>query len=477
MRLFDKIADITADGVQFDSYIYALFLPVVFLSYWALRQHRRWQNMLLLASSYVFYGWWDWRFLGLIAFTSLTTWGSALLMEGGRHRRLWATLNIIINVAILALFKYYDFFAVTAAQACHTLGFEPGWTTLNLVLPVGISFYTLQAVSYTIDVYRRDVKPTRDIVAFMTFIAFFPQLVAGPIERARDLLPQMLTDRQWDYDEAVVGMRQILWGLAKKIIVADTISRALTTLLFHPAALDPSTIVIAAILFAIQIYADFSGYSDIAIGSARLLGIRLKSNFRYPYFSRNYREMWRRWHQSLMRWMVAYVYIPLGGSRCSRSRRVFNTMVVFALSGLWHGADWTFVMWGVINGLLVSALIFIKVKERDEYARLREIPLILLNFALMAAAFLIFRLDNMTQVADCLHVLAHGNWRAVPLGLTALATAMPLFFVDWLGRREEFPLKRLPFPTPVRWLIYWTLLALIAYYSQGDKLQYIYFQF
>lgn len=462
--------------MQFDSYIYALFLPAVFLIYWALRRWLRWQNLLLLVSSYIFYGWWDWRFLGLIAFTTLSTWTTGLLMARG-NRRMWATLNIVLNLGILALFKYYDFFAFSLGQLCHSFGYQPGWTTLNLVLPVGISFYTLQAISYTVDVYRRDTEPTRNLLAFAVYIAFFPQLVAGPIERARDLLPQMLAARRWDYKDAVKGMRQILWGLAKKIIVADTIAAQLDTILYHPSILEPLSVVTAAVLFAFQIYADFSGYSDIAIGSARLLGIRLSSNFRYPYFSRNYREMWRRWHQSLMRWLVAYVYIPLGGSRRGRIRTCLNIMIVFTLSGLWHGANWTYITWGIVNGLLILPLVFTGVKPRAEHASLREIPLCLFNFALMAAAFLIFRLDNFTQVADCAHVLAHGNWLAVPLGLTSLAIIVPFVVVEWLGRRSEFPIARLKMPVAARWLIYWTLLALIAYFAHGEQIQYIYFQF
>ncbi len=460
--------------MQFDSYTYAIFLPLVFVAYWALRRNQRWQNLLLLAASYVFYGWWDWRFLGLILITTLTTWGTGLLIARGR---LWAAVNIVVNLGILALFKYYDFFAFSAGQLCHSLGFEPGWTALHLILPVGISFYTLQAVSYTIDVYRRDIRPTRDIIAFAVYIAFFPQLVAGPIERAKNLLPQILKPRTWDYAEAVTGMRQILWGVAKKVIVADTISSQLTTILYHPSTLEPLSVVTAAVLFAFQIYADFSGYSDIAIGSARLLGIRLSVNFRYPYFSRDYREMWRHWHMSLMRWLVDYVYIPLGGSRRGQWHTALNVMVVFAISGLWHGANWTFITWGLVNGLVVAALVFIGVKKRGEHATLREIPLCVLNFAIMAAAFLIFRLDNFTQVSDCCRVLATGNWTAVPMGLTSLAVIVPFVVVEWLGRRHEFPLRHLPFPAWLRWLVYWVLLGLIAYFAQGQDIQYIYFQF
>lgn len=462
--------------MQFDTYTYAVFLPIVFLIYWALNRRLKLQNAFLLISSYVFYAWWDWRFLGLIIFTTLSTWLTGLFIPKG-NKKFWAGLNIVVNLAILVTFKYYDFFAFSAAQLCHKLGFEPGWTALNLILPVGISFYTLQALSYTIDVYRNEVKPTRDILAFMVYIAFFPQLVAGPIERAKDLLPQMLKQRRWDSDGAVIGMRQILWGLAKKIIVADTISSQLSTILYHPSILQPLSVVSAAILFAFQIYADFSGYSDIAIGSARLLGIRLSVNFNYPYFSRNYREMWRKWHMSLMRWFVAYVYVPLGGSRHGKIKTSVNIMIVFALSGLWHGANWTFITWGILNGLFLLPLVFTGVKKRSDFATIREIPLCLFNFALMATAFLIFRLENFTQVTDCVNVLINGDWTIMPLGLTSLLIISIFIIIEWLGRKQEFPIKALKMPAWARWIIYWTLLAAIAYFANGQEIQYIYFQF
>lgn len=462
--------------MQFDTYTYAIFLPIVFLLYWALKRRLAHQNVLLLAASYLFYGWWDWRFLGLIVLTSCSTYATALLMERG-HKRLWASVNIALNLGVLFTFKYFNFFADTFNAAVSTLGWHPSWPTLNLVLPVGISFYTLQALSYTFDVYRDDIKPTRDAVAFFVYVAFFPQLVAGPIERASQLLPQLLSPRRFNYDEAVTGMRQILWGLAKKIIIADQLAGYVDYILYHPSILNPGSVIMGALLFAVQIYADFSGYSDIAIGSARLLGIRLTANFRFPYFSRDMKELWQRWHISLMQWLRNYVYFPLGGSRRGKWRTCLNVMTVFFLSGVWHGASWNFILWGLGNGLLMLPYVFSPRKHRDGEPTWRDLPRCLWCFLASAALFLVFRLPSMADVADCLHVLAHGNYMAVPLGLSAWLYIIPFFAVEWAGRRHEFPIQVLPVPTPIRWAIYWTLLALIAYFSTGRDIQYIYFQF
>lgn len=464
--------------MQFDSYIYALFLPLVFILYWALARRLRLQNALLLAASYTFYGWWDWRFLGLIIATSLTSWASALAMDRpDARRKLWAMLSIIFNLGILFTFKYLNFFADSAASLLKCMGMNPDWPTLNIVLPVGISFYTFQAISYTVDVLRRDIKPTRDVTAFMVYIAFFPQLVAGPIERPRDLLPQFLKHKQWDYATAVLGMRQILWGLTKKVVIADSLGGYLDTMFTHTAQQSATTIVMAAIVFATQIYADFSGYSDIAIGSAKLLNIRLSANFRYPFFSRSWNELWTRWHITLMTWLRTYVYFPLGGSRCSRARTTMNVMIVFALSGLWHGAAWTFVLWGIVCGLLMLPRVFVKRNKPTGEATWRDLHKCLAVFILFGIVFLIFRANGIAHLNEMAFALVHGSWTAMPMGITALCYIAPLAVVDWMGRRHEFPLELLPVPTAMRWAIYWTLLALIAYYSTGHQVSYIYFQF
>ena len=465
--------------MQFDTYTYALFLPLVFIVYWGLRNHLKCQNLFLLVASYVFYGWWDWRMLSLIMLTTVSTWGTALMMRGQRSRgdKLWAAANVVLNLGILCMFKYLNFLRDSFVHLLGLFGMNPDWPTLNILLPVGISFYTFQAISYTVDVYRGEVKATRDPVAFGVFIAFFPQLVAGPIERATNLLPQFLREKNFDYDTAVVGMRQILWGLGKKVIIADTMGNYVDQLFSCPYYYGAANMIWAGLLFAVQIYADFSGYSDIAIGSARLLNIRLRPNFNYPFFSRNMKELWQRWHISLMTWFRHYVYFPLGGSRRGKWRTALNTMIVFSLSGLWHGADWTFVIWGTINGLLLLPFIFMAKKKLSEHATWRDIPRCLLTFFLFAMVFIAFRAEGITHLSEICDVVINGSWR---MGLDcgdAICYIVPFFIIEWLGRKQEFPLMRLPMPTVARWILYWVLLAGISISSLDSNTQFIYFQF
>jgi len=465
--------------MQFDTYTYAFFLPLVFFFYWGLRHHLKWQNVFLLVASYIFYGWWDWRMLGLIMLTSLSSYGSALMMRGdrSRHDKLWVALNVVLNLGILAVFKYLNFLRDSFVHLLGLFGVNPDWPTLHILLPVGISFYTFQAISYTIDVYRGDVKPTRDVVAFGVFIAFFPQLVAGPIERATNLLPQFLREKSFDYATAVVGMRQILWGLAKKVIVADSIGYYVDQILYNPYHYTAWSMVWGGILFVVQIYADFSGYSDIAIGSARLLNIRLQPNFRYPFFSRNMKELWQRWHISLISWFRQYVYIPMGGSRRGKWRTALNVMVLFTLSGLWHGADWTFVIWGVTNGLLMLPFVFLPRKQLSAHASKRDIPRCLLTFFIFAMASIAFRANGVVHFQEICDVMFNTTWTQRPLHGQPLFYMVPFFLIEWAGRKHEFPLEHLPFPTWVRWLIYWALLIAISIIGLDRNMQFIYFQF
>ena len=465
--------------MQFDSYTYALFLPLVFIIYWALRKNLKWQNLFLLVASYVFYGWWDWRMLGLIVLTSVTTWGSALMMRGdrSRHDRLWSAANIVLNVGILAVFKYLNFLRDSFVDFLGLFGVNPDWPTLHILLPVGISFYTFQAISYTIDVYRGDIKPTRDVVAFGVFIAFFPQLVAGPIERASNLLPQFLRNKTFDYDTAVIGMRQILWGVGKKVIVADSVGYYVDQLLYNPYHFSAASMVWASVLFMVQIYADFSGYSDIAIGSAKLLNIKLQPNFHYPFFSRNMKEFWQRWHISLINWFRLYVYFPMGGSRRGKLRTVFNVLVLFTLSGLWHGADWTFAIWGLVFGLLNVPYIFLPSKRLSGHATLRDIPRCLFTFLIVALVGISFRANNLAHLNEIIDVVLHTTWKLRPVFGQPLFYIVPFFVIEWLGRKHEFPLERLPFPTAVRWIIYWAIVIGISILSLDRNMQFIYFQF
>ena len=465
--------------MQFDSYIYAVFLPLVFAGYWLLRNKLLWQNMFLLAASYIFYGWWDWRFLGLIIITSTSTFLSGLVIKNDRSRRskIWLSLNIILNLGILAAFKYFNFFKDSFADILRLFGANPDFPTINILLPVGISFYTLQAISYSFDVYNGKAKPTRNVIAFFVYIAFFPQLVAGPIERARNLLPQFLKRKSFDYYNAVIGMRQILWGLVKKLVIADNLAGYVDNLLYHPSVMSASSIIMASILFAFQIYADFSGYSDIAIGSARLFNIKLLPNFNYPFFSRDMKELWQRWHISLMTWLKEYLYFPLGGSRRGKWRTCLNIMIVFAISGLWHGADWTFIIWGAVNGLVLLPFVFFQKKSSTNHARFRDIPKCILTFLIFALIFLSFRSPNIAHLQECINTLMHGSYLTLPMGITAFYYIIPFVIIEWLGRRQEFPIMTLNMPTILRWVIYWSLLFIIAFYGAKADIQYIYFQF
>ena len=336
----------------FNSVDFLLFLPVVFVIYWILCRTKIQQNILLVLASYVFYGWWDWRFLLLIAFTSFCSYISGIAIGnfvGNRKKqKVISCANIVVNLLILGIYKYFNFFADSFADLFRGLGYQMDVVTLNVILPVGISFYTFQALSYSIDVYQSKIKPTKNIIQFFAYISFFPQLVAGPIERATNLLPQFDIQRQFDYSQAIDGLRQMLWGFYKKVVVADVCAYYVNTYWDYYDELPGLMLIQIAVLFTFQIYCDFSGYSDIAIGCAKLFGIKLMKNFDMPYFSRNIGEFWRRWHMSLMTWFRDYVYIPMGGNRCSKWRAARNTLIVFLISGLWHGANWTFVVWGGI---------------------------------------------------------------------------------------------------------------------------------
>ena len=472
-----------------------IFLPVVFLLYWFVFKQLRWQNLLILVASYVFYGWWDWRFLILIVITSLSSFASGLLIkhyDGNRRaQRAVSAANIVLNLGILATFKYFNFFAGSLQAVLSVVGVMVDWPTLNIILPVGISFYTFQALSYSIDVYARRIEPTRDIVAFFSFISFFPQLVAGPIERATNLLPQMLTARRFDYGRAVDGLRQMLWGFFKKLIIADGCAEVVNQTW---NGLDSATglmLFVCSLLFTFQIYADFSGYSDIAIGCAKLFGIRLTTNFKVPYFSRNVREFWRRWHITLMGWFTQYVYFPLGGSRCSRGRTVLNTIVVFSLSGLWHGADWTFVLWGLYHALLFIPLILLGSKShKDTVAHgrflpsFRELTAMVVTFLLVNFGWILFRAPDFTSFSEFVsRLFSHSlfNYHGLTMRMaTMLLWCAALLLVEWLQREKQHVLQidgyRVLSVRPVRLALYAVLVFLIFYFA-GQVQTFIYFQF
>jgi len=461
----------------FNSIEFALFLPIVFALYWWLNKHLKWQNIFVVITSYIFYGWWDWRFLILIAFTSLCSWGSGLLVEKSVKPKIWLTLNIVINLLILGFFKYFNFFV---GSFCDLFGITNS-IALKIILPVGISFYTFQALSYSIDVYRKRIAPTHDVVAFFAYVSFFPQLVAGPIERATNLLPQFERKRQFDCVEAVDGVRRILWGLFKKVVVADNCATYVDQIWNNYTNECGSTLVLAAILFALQIYGDFSGYSDIAIGTARLFGIYLKDNFLTPYFSRNVAEFWKRWHISLNTWFVDYVYIPLGGSREGRWKTIRNTFAIFLLSGLWHGANWTYVTWGLYHALLfVPLILFGRTKAYTGTATWKQIPQIILTFALATIGWIIFRAPSITDAWQYIGGM-FGHWGIPNIISPTYFLPLPfllLFFIlfEWSHRNYRHGMDIRHWPTWLRWLTYIFIFVLI--FTFGAKAEtFIYFQF
>ena len=480
----------------FYSLQFAVFLPMVFLLYWLVfdrllgrsKRQLMWQNAFVVIASYVFYGWWDWRFLLLIAFTSLCSWGSGILIgnnRGNKKSKRWMWANILLNLGILGLFKYYDFFVTEFAQLFHL---STEGLLLKVILPVGISFYTFQALSYSIDVYRGKIEPTKDIVAFFAFISFFPQLVAGPIERATHLLPQFQKKREFDYDTAVDGMRQILWGLFKKIVVADNCAVYVNQVFANSGSHSGSTLLLAAVFFTFQIYGDFSGYSDIAIGTAKLFGIRLMRNFNVPYFSRDIAEFWRRWHISLTTWFRDYVYIPLGGSRVSKAKVIRNTFVIFLVSGFWHGANWTFIVWGAYHALLFLPLILTgknrkytnQIAEGRYLPTLKEAGQMLLTFILAVFGWIVFRSESIGQAWEVILGIMNSSLFTAPMVVVGLKKIVfvigVLLLVEWLNRSKEHGLAIGNLPLWLR-MVSCYVLVLVILELGGNSQSFIYFQF
>ena len=511
----------------FNSFEFLMFLPIVFLLYWfvfdyAMRGCKRqllWQNLLIVVASYVFYGWWDWRFLILIAITTVLSFLSGIGIEKAptqRAKKAVMIANVVVNLGILGVYKYYDFFATQFAQL---FGIESDFLLLHLILPVGISFYTFQALSYSIDVYRKQIEPTHDIVAFTAFLSFFPQLVAGPIERATNLLPQFQKKRTFDYAQAVDGMRQILWGLFKKIVVADNCATYVDQVFGDIGAHSGSTLLLAAVLFTFQIYGDFSGYSDIAIGTAKLFGIKLMCNFNVPYFSRDIAEFWRRWHISLTSWFKDYVYIPLGGSRPEVPARlkvkgerlearytkvitIRNTFIIFLLSGLWHGANWTFVLWGAYHALLFVPLLVMNKNRRyrDTVATitlpdgttkakwlpsLKEAGQMMMTFALAVVGWIIFRANGMESLTTWVSGICNSSLLTIPWLMTRdyyiplVIAILVLLIVEWSNRANEHGFAIAKYPKIAQVILFYILVSCIIASMFINELTatFIYFQF
>ncbi len=462
--------------------------------YWWVFRGRKWQNLLIVMASYVFYGWWDWRFLLLIAFTSLCSFASGVLLERyeGRRRlqRVVSAANIILNIGILGLFKYYNFFVENLDALFGMMGYHLDWVTMQVILPVGISFYTFQALSYSIDVYQKKLPATHDIIEFFAYISFFPQLVAGPIERATNLLPQFQHKRKFDYAKAVDGLRQMLWGFLKKLVIADNCAAVVNAHWNDYASLPGVSLFLLAVLFTFQIYCDFSGYSDIAIGCARLFGFNLMRNFSFPYFSRSIPEFWRRWHISLTTWFRDYIYFPLGGSRCSKAKAIRNVYIVWGISGLWHGANWTFVCWGLFHATLLAIynILGINTKYRQIVANGRLLPgmkeacQMLLTFFLAVIGWIFFRAETMPQAVSYLAAMvSHPLFDLSALyGWQYLCMGLALLSVEWLQRDKQhalqLPSTRLFGYRLVRWCVYYFILLVIVRFA-GASQTFIYFQF
>lgn len=477
----------------FNSAAFAVFLPIVFFIYWFVtNKNLNLQNILLLVSSYFFYSCWDWRFLFLLIFSTLLDFFTGIKIsetDDKRKRLFWFWLSISINLGFLGIFKYYNFFATSFANAVAHVGLQVNPWTLKVILPVGISFYTFHGLSYVIDIYKKRIQPERNFIEYSVFVSFFPLLVAGPIERATHLLPQIKKPRTFQYDKAVDGLKQILWGLFKKVVIADNCAEYVNTIFNHADIYPGSTHVLAAVFFAFQIYCDFSGYSDIALGVARLFGIELLRNFAFPYFSRDIAEFWRRWHISLSTWFRDYLYVPLGGSKVGTWKKIRNTFIIFLVSGFWHGANWTFIFWGFLNALYIMPSIIFKTnrKNLDMVAQgkvlpsLKELFYMIVTFSLTVFAWIFFRSDSLEKAIRFIKEIFS---RSLIKNPTDRPSAFIFFLValflivEWMGREEQYAIANMGgrWPKTLRWLSYYAMVFYIFYFS-GAQQQFIYFQF
>ncbi len=484
----------------FTTFTFLLFLLAVFFLHWSVKS-RNYQNAVLLISSYVFYGWWDARFCLLMLASSLIDWYSVKKMvqsSNKKGRRLFLTISIVSNLSFLGFFKYYNFFVDSASTLLSTLGFATDSPTLSILLPVGISFYTFQTMSYSIDVYRGNAQPGKSFLAYLTYVSFFPQLVAGPIERASRLLPQFAKARVFHDAQATDGCRQILWGFFKKMVIADNLAPYVDQVYSSPEFFTPPQLILATVFFAFQIYADFSGYSDIAVGLGKLFGINLMRNFAFPYFSQSIDEFWRRWNISLSTWFRDYVYIPLGGNKGTSHLIVRNILITFVLSGLWHGASWNFVIWGLLNGVALLPTFFLRdsskrIKSTDPPGGNSLVPspgflaAVLVTFSYTCLAWVFFRAMTLEDSFFILQRIL--TWEAVsdPYYTTTLHAAvslptmlifiMGLIVIEWVTKKHEHPLQFGKLPEYITFPIYTGIIWFILYWGTHTSGQFIYFQF
>jgi alginate O-acetyltransferase complex protein AlgI len=481
----------------FNSLEFLLFAVLSFSIYWyVFGKSLRLQNAFILVASYVFYGWWDWRFLSLILFSTILDYYASLGIASSflkTRKRLWLIASLSVNLGLLGLFKYYNFFVTSLMDALSNVGVDLNLQTLRIILPVGISFYTFQTLSYTIDVYRGKLEPSRDFVQFAAYVSFFPQLVAGPIERATSLLPQFSRTRVFDRGKAVDGLRQILWGLLKKVLIADNCAVYVNLIFDNSDTMNGSSLVLGSVFFAFQIYGDFSGYSDIAIGTARLFGFSLMRNFAFPYFSRDIAEFWRRWHISLSTWFRDYLYIPIGGNKGSRWHQIRNTMIVFVVSGFWHGANWTFIAWGALNALFFLPLLLLQRNRQNldtvAYGRFWPRPAEVLamgtTFALTLLAWIFFRANSIQHAVSYLSgiisptLFSAPAYHGVRSSYLTLAFITMFVLVEWIGREGQYALENLgrSWPRIGRWALYLSLIFVLGMFMRSEETPFIYFQF
>ena len=480
----------------FNTLSYAIFLPIVFILYWfVFNKSYKYQNTLLLISSYFFYACWDWRFLFLLIFSTVLDYYTGIKMSDAKNKsnkKFWFWLSISVNLGFLGVFKYYNFFADSFAEAIANFGFHVNPWTLKVILPVGISFYTFHGLSYVIDIYKDRIKAENNFLDYSVFVCFFPLLVAGPIERATHLLPQIQRKRTFDYNRAVDGLRQILWGLFKKVVIADNCAEFANMIFDNHTSYTGSTLVLGALFFTFQIYGDFSGYSDIALGTARLFGIDLLKNFSFPYFSRDIAEFWRRWHISLSSWFRDYLYIPLGGSKGGTWMKVRNTFIIFLVSGFWHGANWTFIIWGLLNALYIMPSIIFNTNRANldivasgkYFPSFKEFFQIIITFTLIVFAWIFFRAKNVDEAINYISIIfsdtlfKYPEFRFKTKALITLILTVVFFVFEWFGRENDFALQKIGFRwnSKLRWLLYFILVFSIFYFA-GKEQVFIYFNF
>ncbi len=483
----------------FNSIEFFVFLPIIFVLYWFVFNKKiNNQNALVLIASYFFYGWWSWKFMCLLMLSTCLDYGYGFWVASPNRNKakifLW--LSVINNLGVLAVFKYYNFFATEFQSGLALLGLKTNFVLLHFALPVGISFYTFHGMSYVFDIYRGHQKPVKSFIEYAVFVSFFPLLVAGPVERASHLLPQVQRKREFNYTQAVEGCRLMLYGLFKKMVIADSLANIVDGIFGKYENYNAYTLLIGAIAFSFQIYADFSGYSDIALGTAKLFGFELLSNFKFPYFSRDVAEFWRRWHISLSSWFRDYLYIPLGGSKEGKYKAIRNTFIIFLVSGFWHGASWNYIAWGFVHACGFLPLLLLNrnrkyvssvVAEDRKIPNLRELWQIGMTFVFVTFAWIFFRANNMKIAIDYIGKIITdtiqnpSQFLILPQGKMVFVYAIALLLFDWPLRRNE---KSLKFSNSegVRYAIY-TLLIIAIFtvfvldYLNDKGQDFIYFQF